>query len=205
MSKKMRDMPHDKKDNETDYFISNSEDIPILLQNMGAIKILFWVIFFMTGTIMRAFGPKYVWLFALIIIIAFIVYIYISFNTLKNIYKDRKKFLEAFYINNLNFIISFTFKIGSNSFIIGALAAVGGALTAAKATAVLAGLGIAIATAIELGTFGTGTLIAGAFLITWGGVIPTLVGFAVGYGINSLKGKTFSVNIPLISSRTIPI
>ncbi|NLZ35014.1 MAG: hypothetical protein GX889_08980 [Clostridiales bacterium] len=60
----------------------------------------------MTGTIMRAFGPKYVWLFALIIIIAFIVYIYISFNTLKNIYKDRKKFLEAFYINNLNFIIS---------------------------------------------------------------------------------------------------
>ncbi len=34
MSKKMRDMPHDKKDNETDYFISNSEDIPILLQNM---------------------------------------------------------------------------------------------------------------------------------------------------------------------------
>lgn len=106
MSKKMRDMPHDKKDNETDYFISNSEDIPILLQNMGAIKILFWVIFFMTGTIMRAFGPKYVWLFALIIIVAFIVYIYISFNTLKNIYKDRKKFLEAFYINNLTFIIS---------------------------------------------------------------------------------------------------
>jgi len=98
-----------------------------------------------------------------------------------------------------------TFKIGSNSFIIGALATVGTALTAAKVTTVLASLGIAIATAIELGTYGMGTLIAGAFLIKWGAVIPTLAGFAVGYGINSLKGKTFSVNIPLISSCTIPI
>lgn len=98
-----------------------------------------------------------------------------------------------------------TFEIGANSFIIGALAAVGTSLTVAKATAVLAGLATTIAVAIELGTAGTGTLIAGAFLITFGGVIPTLAGFAVAYGVNSLKGKTFSANVPLVPSTTIYI
>lgn len=99
-----------------------------------------------------------------------------------------------------------TFRIGSGSLIIGALAAVGTALTYGKAVAVLAGLGITVATAIELGTAGTGTLIAGAFLITWSGIISTLAGFAVGAGVNSLKGKTFTTgNIPLVSSRTINI
>lgn len=98
-----------------------------------------------------------------------------------------------------------TFKISSNSFIIGALSAVGGSLTIAKTTAVLAGLGVTIATAIELGTAGTGTLIAGAFLLAWGGIVPTLAGFAVTYGINSLKGKTFSIDVPLVSDCVIPI
>lgn len=98
-----------------------------------------------------------------------------------------------------------TFKISSNSFIIGALSAVGGSLTIAKTTAVLAGLGVTIATAIELGTAGIGTLIAGAFLVAWGGIVPALAGFTVTYGINSLKGKTFSIDVPLVSDCVIPI
>ncbi|MNN34507.1 hypothetical protein D3C81_1483150 [compost metagenome] len=62
-----------------------------------------------------------------------------------------------------------------------------------------------IAVAIELGTAGTGTLIAGAFLITFAGIIPTLASTAAAYGINSLKGKIFSANIPLVPSTTIYI
>lgn len=89
-----------------------------------------------------------------------------------------------------------TLEIGSNSFIIGALSVVGGTLTTAKAIAVLAGLGVTIATAIELGTAGLGTLYAGAFLIGWGSVVPAIAAFAVSYGINSLKGKTFEIPIP---------
>ncbi|MBZ9606722.1 hypothetical protein G9F73_002575 [Clostridium estertheticum] len=99
-----------------------------------------------------------------------------------------------------------TFKIGSGSLIIRALAAVGTSLKYGRAVAVLAGLGVTIATAVELGTAGMGTLIAGAFILTWGEIVPTLASFAVGAGINSLKGKTFTTgNIPLVSSRTINI
>ncbi len=97
-------------------------------------------------------------------------------------------------------------QIRSNSFIIHALSAIGGALTVAKVGAVLAGLGIAIATAIELGTAGLGTLYAGAFLIAWGGVIPIIAGAAVTYGIQSLKGKTFNIcNVPLVPDFTLKI
>ncbi len=84
-------------------------------------------------------------------------------------------------------------KIKQNSFIISCLQAVGSSLTFAKATAALAAAGVAIATAIELGTAGTGTLYAGAFLLAWGGVIPVIAGAAVSYGIGSLRGKTFTV------------
>lgn len=86
-------------------------------------------------------------------------------------------------------------KIGENSFIISILSAVGGTLTVAKATAALTAAGAAIATAVELGTAGLGTLYAGAFIIAWGAIVPTIAGAAVTYGINSLKGKTFAVDI----------
>ena len=46
---------------------------------------------------------------------------------------------------------------------------------------------------IELGTAGMGTLYVGAFLLAWGGLATTIASFAVGYGINALKGKTFKV------------
>lgn len=91
-------------------------------------------------------------------------------------------------------------QIKSNSFIIGLLGAIGGTLTTAKATAALATATGAIITAIELGTAGAGTLYAGAFILAAGAFIPTIAGFAVTYGINSLKGKTFktSVNIKAV-------
>ena len=57
----------------------------------------------------------------------------------------------------------------------------------------MAGAGVAIATSIELGTAGTGTLYAGAFLLAWSGVISCIAGAAVNYGINSLKGKTYKI------------
>jgi len=63
---------------------------------------------------------------------------------------------------------TFRVQVGEKSFVMTALGAVGGTLTTAKVTAVLAGVGASIATAIELGTAGTGTLIAGAFILAWG-------------------------------------
>lgn len=97
-------------------------------------------------------------------------------------------------------------KIGKNSFIIGALAAVGGTLTTAKCIAVLGGLGVSIAAAIELGTAGLGTLYAGAFLLSWGTVASAIAGYAVTYGVNSLKGKTFTVcSAKFLPSKTFTI
>ena len=88
---------------------------------------------------------------------------------------------------------TFYIEIKSNSFLITLLAAAGTTLTVAKATAILSGASIAIATAIELGTAGMGTLYAGAFLLAAGTVIPAIAGAAVGYGINWLKGKKFKI------------
>lgn len=88
---------------------------------------------------------------------------------------------------------TFKVKIASNSFVIGALSMIGGTLTTAKVARVLGGIGITIATAIELGTAGMGTLVAGAFILAWGGITSTIAGFAVNYGINALKGKTYKV------------
>lgn len=84
-------------------------------------------------------------------------------------------------------------EIGKNSFIIHALSAVGTTLTISAAKSILASLGIAIATSIELGTAGMGTLYAGAFLLAWGSIIPSLAGAAVTYGVQSLKGKKFKI------------
>lgn len=75
------------------------------------------------------------------------------------------------------------------------MSAVGGTLTVGKATAALSAATAAIVTAIELGTAGAGTLYAGAFILAAGAIIPTIAGAAVTYGINSLKGKTFSTSI----------
>lgn len=60
------------------------------------------------------------------------------------------------------------------------LAAVGSALTVAKATAILTAATASIITAIELGTAGAATLYAGA---------------TVAYGVNSLKGKSFKKSV----------
>lgn len=86
-------------------------------------------------------------------------------------------------------------KISKNSFIIGMLAAIGGTLTVAKATAVLSAATGAIITAIELGTAGAATLYCGALILALGKIIPTIASFAVTHGINSLKGKTFKASI----------
>ena len=88
---------------------------------------------------------------------------------------------------------TFYIKISKNSFVIHALSAIAGGLTLAKATTALAAIGVSIATAIELGTAGTGTLYAGAFIIAWGGIIPTIATAAVTYGIQSLKGKKYKI------------
>ena len=88
---------------------------------------------------------------------------------------------------------TFSVQIGSNSFVMTALAGISGTLTTAKVSAVLGGIGLTIAGAIELGTAGAGTLVAGAFILAWGGIVSTLAGIAVSYGINSLKGKTFAI------------
>lgn len=96
-------------------------------------------------------------------------------------------------------------KIKNNSFIIGALAAIGGSLTTGKCIAVLGTMGVAIAAAIELGTAGLRTLYAGAFLLSFGTVISTIAGFAVNYGISSLKGKSFSFKARFLRSKTITI
>lgn len=88
---------------------------------------------------------------------------------------------------------TFYVEIGANSFVMTALATISGGLTTAKVTAALGAIGVTIATAIELGTAGMGTLIAGAFILAWGGIVSTIAGVAVNYGINSLKGKKFEV------------
>lgn len=90
--------------------------------------------------------------------------------------------------------VNLSLTIGDSSFVIHALSAVGGALTVAKATAALAAAETAIATMIELGTAGTGTLYAGAFLIAFSSVIPVIASAAVTYGINGLKGKSFNIS-----------
>ena len=84
-------------------------------------------------------------------------------------------------------------KIGKNSFVAGALAALAGWGSKAMMTAALNAIGISIAASIELGTAGAGTLLAGAFILTWSGVVTTLVGFAVTYGVNCVKGKKFKL------------
>ena len=86
-------------------------------------------------------------------------------------------------------------KIGKNSFIVSMLAAVGSALTVAKATAILTAATASIITAIELGTAGAATLYAGALLLAVGKIIPTIAGAAVAYGVNSLKGKSFKKSV----------
>ncbi|MCR5608192.1 MAG: hypothetical protein K6G26_03935 [Lachnospiraceae bacterium] len=95
---------------------------------------------------------------------------------------------------------TFSIKIKSNSFIIGALAAVGSSLTISAAKGVILAAGVSIATAIELGTAGTGTMLAGLFVYYLGNVATVIAGFAVAYGINSLKGKKFEV----VSGKAIP-
>ncbi|TYQ17855.1 UNVERIFIED_CONTAM: hypothetical protein Cloal_0227 [Acetivibrio alkalicellulosi] len=96
--------------------------------------------------------------------------------------------------------------ISSNSLIISILAGLGVKLTFAKATAALTAAMTAISTAIFLGSAGTLALYAGAFLIAFGSVIPTIASIAVGHGINSLKGKSFDiVNIPLIPDLNVSV
>ena len=84
-------------------------------------------------------------------------------------------------------------KVGNNSFVIHALAALGGAGSRWAMTAALDAIGVTIATSIELGTAGAGTLFAGAFILAWGGIVSHLVSAAVTYGIYSLRGKKFKV------------
>ncbi|AEV67564.1 hypothetical protein [Acetivibrio clariflavus] len=97
-------------------------------------------------------------------------------------------------------------QISNNSLIISILSALGGALTKSTAEAALAAAGAAIATAIELGTAGTGTLYVGAFLIAWGSVVPIIASAAVTYGINSLKGKKFKIcDVPFLPDFTLKI
>lgn len=91
--------------------------------------------------------------------------------------------------------ISLGLKIGKNSFVIHALSAVGSALTIAKCTAALTACSVAIATAIELGTAGMGTLYAGAFLIGFRTVIPYIASAAVTYGLQGLKGRKFKCSV----------
>jgi len=99
-----------------------------------------------------------------------------------------------------------TLAISNKSMIIAMLSAVGGALTVAKATAVLSAATTAISTAIFLGSAGTLTLYAGAFLLAFESVIPVIAGAAVKYGIDSLKGKTFDlVSIPGVPNFTVSI
>ena len=84
-------------------------------------------------------------------------------------------------------------KVKRNSFVIKALGALGGMAAKWAMTAALNAIGGSIATAITLGTAGAGTLLAGAFIISWGGIVSCLVGAAVSYGINSLQGKKFKI------------
>lgn len=86
-------------------------------------------------------------------------------------------------------------KIGNNSMIVSILAAVGGTLTVAKATAALTAASAAIITAIELGTAGMATLYAGALILAFGAIIPSIAGAAVTYGVNQLKGRTFKTTV----------
>lgn len=95
---------------------------------------------------------------------------------------------------------TFKVQIGEKSFVMGALGVLGGGATATAISAALDAIGVSIAAAIELGTAGAGTLAAGAFILAWGGIASAIAGYAVNYGINSLKGKTFTV----ISASYIP-
>lgn len=110
---------------------------------------------------------------------------------------------EMVYVNGGG-TLTLGVTIKNNSFIIGLLSAVGGTLTVAKATAVLSAATGAIITAIELGTAGAATLYAGAMILALGSIIPAMASFAVTYGINSLKGKTFkkSVTCKWLPSKT---
>lgn len=95
---------------------------------------------------------------------------------------------------------TFKVKVGKNSFVMTALSALGAGASKAAMTAALDAIGVSIAASIELGTAGAGTLVAGAFILAWGGIVSTLVSTAVAYGINSLKGKTFTI----ASGKAIP-
>ena len=88
---------------------------------------------------------------------------------------------------------TFYIAVGSNSFVIHALSALGLGASKWAMTVALDAIGASIATSIELGTAGAGTLVAGAFILAWGGIVSTLVSAAVTYGIQSLKGKTFKI------------
>ena len=93
--------------------------------------------------------------------------------------------------------LTFGITISKNSLIIGLLSCIGGTLTVAKVTAALtaATATAAIITAIEFGTAGLGTLYCGAIILALGAIIPAVAGFAVTYGINSLKGKSFKKSV----------
>ncbi len=88
---------------------------------------------------------------------------------------------------------TFRIQISSNSFIISMLATSGGYLTIGGAKAILGAATTAIAGAIVAGTAGLGSILAGIFMLNCAGFISTLAGAAVSYGVNSLKGRTFTV------------
>jgi hypothetical protein len=86
-----------------------------------------------------------------------------------------------------------------------AIGTISGTVTKFAVTAALDALGASIATAVELGTAGAGTLVVGAFLIAWGGMASALAGSIVG----AVVGHTYtggsqsaSFNVPLVPSHT---
>lgn len=112
--------------------------------------------------------------------------------------------LDAYY-KNYNIVSHINININIYMIISLILIVLGGNFTKAAATVALDAIGVAIASSIELGTAGLGTLFAGAFLLAWGGVASTIAGVAATYGINALKGRTFSVSNYFFPTKTITI
>jgi hypothetical protein len=75
--------------------------------------------------------------------------------------------------------------------VISILSALGSGASAAAMTTALDAAAVAIATSIELGT-------AGAIVLGISGVAPIIASAAAAYGINNLKGKTFSYSNKII-------
>lgn len=92
-------------------------------------------------------------------------------------------FIVVFKITNL------IIKVGASSFVMNCISACLSWLGYKGTTAALLAIGTTIATSIELGTAGMGTLIAGAFILAMYTFVPKLVSLAIAYGCSKVYGQ----------------